>query len=112
MMLGVQDAVGDALPFQQLAEDFALFNGDRTNQHGLTLFVALFHLPDDGAELARFGLVHYVGVVDTDDGTVGGNLHHVQIVNGAEFLFLRQGGAGHAGELAVEPEEILEGDGG
>ena len=112
MMLGVQDAVGDALPLQQLAEDFALFNGDRTNQHGLTLFVARHHLPDDGAELARFGLVHYVGVVDTDDGTVGGNLHHVQIVDGAEFLFLRQGGAGHAGELAVEPEEILEGDGG
>ena len=112
MMLGVQDAVGDALPLQQLAEDFALFNGDRTNQHGLTLFVARHHLPDDGAELARFGLVHYVGVVDTDDGTVGGNLHHVQIVDGAEFLFLCQRGAGHAGELAVQPEEILEGDGG
>ena len=112
MMLGVQNAVGDALPLQQLAEDFTFFNRNCTNQHGLTLFVARHHLPDDGAELARFGLVHYVGVVDTDDGTVGGNLHHVQIVNGAEFLFFRQSGAGHTGELAVEPEEILEGDGG
>ena len=112
MVLGVQDAVGDALPLQKLTQDFALFNGNGTHQHWLTLFVARFHLPDDGAELARFGLVHHVRVVDADDGTVGGNLHHVQIVDGAEFLFLRQGGAGHAGELAVQPEEILEGDGG
>ena len=74
--------------------------------------MALLHLSDNGPEFAGLGLVHHVGVVHPGDGPVGGNLHHVQAVDGAEFLLFGEGRTGHAGELAVKPEEILEGDGG
>ena len=74
--------------------------------------MALFDLPDDRAELARLGLVDDVGVVDADDGLVRRDLDDVEIVDAGEFLFLGQGCAGHAGELGIEAEEILEGDGG
>ena len=42
---------------------------------------------------------------------IGGDLHHVQAVNGLEFLLLRQRRTGHTGELIVQAEEILEGNG-
>ena len=74
--------------------------------------MALFDLPDDRAELARLGLVDDVGIVDADDGLVRRDLDDVEIVDAGEFLFLGQGCAGHAGELGIEAEEILEGDGG
>ena len=111
VILGVQHIVGDALPLEVLAEDFTFFNGNGAHQHGLPLGVAFLHLLGDGTELACLGFVHHVGVVNADDGAVGGNLHHVQLINGLKFLLLGQGSAGHAGELVVQAEEILEGDG-
>ena len=45
-------------------------------------------------------------------GLVGGDLHDVQVVDGAELLLLGHGGTGHAGELVVQAEVVLEGDGG
>ena len=74
--------------------------------------MALLDLADDGAVLAVLGLIYGVLVVDTDDGTVGGDLHDVQLVNGGKFLLLRQRRTGHAGELLIQAEIVLEGDGG
>ena len=45
-------------------------------------------------------------------GLVGGDLHDVQLIDGAELLLLGHGGARHAGELVVQAEVVLEGDGG
>ena len=41
-----------------------------------------------------------------------GHLEHVQLVDVHELVGLGGGRAGHAGELLVEPEIVLEGDGG
>ena len=43
---------------------------------------------------------------------VGGDFHHVQLVDFPEFLFFGHGGTGHTGQLFVQTEEVLEGDGG
>ena len=112
MVLGVQHMVGDALPLQQLAQQFTLLNGNGAHQHRLALFMAGFHLLDNGPVLARLGLVHHVRMVHPDHRLVGGNLHHIQLVNGGKFLFFRQRRTGHAGELVIQPEEVLEGNGG
>ena len=66
----------------------------------------------DGVELALFALVDHVVHVLADHGTVGGDLHHVQIVNALEFFLLRLGRAGHAGDFFVHAEVVLEGDSG
>ena len=73
--------------------------------------MALLHLTDDRPELARLGLVHHVVMVYALVGTVGWDLHNVQIVDGAELLCLGHGGTGHTGELIVQTEVVLEGDG-
>ena len=112
VVLGVQHVVADALPGEKAGEGLVLLNGDGAHQDGLALLVALLHLRDDGPVLALHGLVDGIVVVDPGHGTVGGDLDDIQVIDGAELLLLGHGGAGHAGELAVEPEVVLEGDGG
>ena len=112
MVLGVQHIVFDARPLQKLGEDLRLFNGDGTHQHGLSLLITFLDLADDGPELARLGLIDHVVVVLTGHRPVGGDLHHVQRIGAVELLLLGHGGTRHAGELAVKPEIVLEGDGG
>ena len=46
------------------------------------------------------------------DGAVGRNLYNAQLVDFHEFLGLGQRRAGHAGELVVEAEIVLESDAG
>ena len=112
MVLGVEDIVGDTLFLEHFAQQLGLFNGNCAHQHRLALLVAFLDLADDGPELAGLGLVDHVGVVDSGHGLVGGNLDDVQVIDAQELLGLGQRRAGHAGELGIEPEEVLEGDGG
>ena len=109
MLLGVQDVVRDAALFQKAGEVFALLNAYRAHQHGLALLVAGDNLLYDGPVLARLVLIDDVGVVLADDGLVRGYLDDVEGVDGLELLGLGERGAGHAGELAVEAEVVLEG---
>ena len=94
--IGVQHAVLDAPLFQHVGELLRLLDGHGAHQHGLALLVALGDLVDHRPELADLGLVHHVVVVVALVGPVGGDLHNVQLVDGAELLLLRHGGAGHA----------------
>ena len=112
VVLGVQEVVLDARLLQQLAEMLVLLNGHGAHQHRLALAVTFLDLLDDGPVLGVLGLIDHVGVVLAGQGAVGGNLHDIQLVDGAELLLLREGGTGHAGELVVQTEVVLEGDGG
>lgn len=47
-------------------------------------------LLDNGAVLCCLGLVDNIGVVDTGDGAVRRNFNDVEVVDRAEFLFLRE----------------------
>ena len=51
-----------------------------------------------------------VRVVVADHRPVGRDGHHVEAVDLVELLLLGHGRAGHAGQLVVEPEVVLEGD--
>ena len=70
-----------------------------------------FDLLNDREELAFFGAEDRVGVVLADDLFVGRDLDDVKLVDLLELLFLGLGGTGHAGQLVVQTEEVLEGDG-
>ncbi len=98
--------------FEQGGDIFALFDGNRTHQHGLTLLMAADYLLYNGPVLAHVGLVDDIGIVKTDNGLVGGDLDNIQLVYGLKLLRLGGGGAGHAGELVIQAEIVLEGDGG
>ena len=111
MVLGVEHIVLDTLGLQHLGQLFGFLNGNSTYQHGLLLLMALLHLTDNGAHFSGLGLVDYILMILTGNGTVGGNLHNVQLVDGAELLHLGHGSTGHTGELVIQTEVVLEGDG-
>ena len=67
-------------------------------------------LADDRLVLLVRRPVDLVVLVDAGDGPVGRDLDHVEIVDIQELVGLGRGRAGHAGELAVEAEVVLEGD--
>jgi hypothetical protein len=79
---------------------------------GWPFFVQLLDLlePRPGIFPAPSG--RWVRMVDADHGLVGGDDHHVQLVDLGELLGLGVGGTGHAGQLVIHAEIVLEGDGG
>ena len=112
MELGVQHHVLHAPSGQHAAEQLALFDGDRAHQHRLAGGVALDDLLDDGGVLGLHRDEHGVVHVVADHGPVGGYGDDIQLVDAVELLLLGLGRAGHAGELFIHAEVVLEGDGG
>ena len=91
---------------------FALLHRDGAHQHGLPLGVVLLDFLGRVAEFLHFGAVHHVRVFLADHGLVGGDHHHFQLVDLLEFRRFGFRRSGHAGELLVHAEVVLEGDGG
>jgi hypothetical protein len=112
VVLGVEDRVLDAALVQQPRDPLGLLDGDGADQDRLALAVAVGDLVDQRVELGRLGLVDDVAVVGAAHRLVGGDLDDAELVDVVELGSLGLGGAGHAGELAVHAEVVLQGDGG
>ena len=112
MLLGVQNRMTNAAALEHTGQQLALFNGNGADKNRLPFFVTGDDLLDDRAELSGFGLVHRVVVIDADHGQVRRNLDDVQRINVLEFFFFRFRRTGHARQLGIHTEIILEGDGG
>ncbi len=108
--LGIEDGVLDAVLGQALTEQLGDLDGDRADEHRLSVLVARRDLPDHGVPLALLGLVDLVVAVVADHLHVGRHLHDRQLVDLHELGRLGQRRAGHARELVVETEEVLVGD--
>ena len=111
VLLGVQHLVRDALLLQLARQLLRLLDRDRADQHGLALLVALGDVFDRGRELRVLGLVDVVGVVDADHRPVRRDRHDLQVVGVRELARLGRRGAGHAAELLVHAEVVLQRDG-
>ena len=66
---------------------------------------------DDGVVLLALGAVDRVGLLDAEQRPVGRDDHHVELVDLGELFGLGVGRAGHARQLLVLAEVVLEGDG-
>ena len=60
--------------------------------------------------LGLFRAIDHVGLIVADDRLVGRHHDHFQVVDRLELFFLGLGRTGHAGQLVVHAEEVLEGD--
>ena len=89
---------------------FRFFDGYGTHKNRLARGVATGDFIGHGAEFRIFRAINGVVLVLTDDFFVGGNFHDVDVVDFSEFRFFRHSGPGHAGELFVHTEEVLEGN--
>ena len=112
VILGVQDLVLDAHALEDGGEPFRLLDRDGAHQDGLAPLVEFHDLLGGVAKLLHLGAVDHVLIFLADQGTVGGNDGDVEVVDFLEFGRFGFRRAGHAGELLVHAEVILEGDGG
>ncbi len=77
---------------------------------GRPVLVHLLDLVDERLELALLVAVHEVRHVLADHRPVGRDRDDLELVDLVELLGLGQGRAGHADELVVQPEVVLERD--
>ncbi len=112
VVLRVQHVVRHLLLLENAGDGAALLDAGGADEHGAPLLVLLHDLADDGRELLALRLVDHVVAVFADQRLVRRDHRHVELVGARELLRLGLGRAGHAGELVVEPEQVLEGDGG
>ena len=78
---------------------------------GWPSLVALLDLGRHGVPLAVLGLVDLIVAVGADHRAVRRDLHDAELVDLHELGRLGEGGAGHARELVVEAEVVLQRDG-
>ena len=79
---------------------------------GWPLALQLLDLLGGVAELLVLGAVHHVRVLLADQRPVGGDDDDFELVDLLEFGRFGFGRTGHAGQLLVHAEVVLEGDGG
>ena len=110
VVLGVQDLVRDALPLEHPGHQLGLLDAGRPDEHRLAGLVPPGDVLDQGLELHLHRLVDHVGLVGPDHRLVRGDGDHAELVGLVELVRLGLGGPGHAGELVVEPEVVLQRD--
>jgi hypothetical protein len=72
--------------------------------------MAFFDFPYNGAVLGILRLINDVRQIFTDHRFVGRNDIDIEFINLIEFVFFRLGRTGHAGQLIVHTEIVLEGN--
>ena len=111
VVLRVQDDVLDAAQLQQLRQPLRLFDRDRADEDRPALLLLLEDVGDDRVVLLALGAVDGVRFLDPLQLAVGRDDHDVELVDLGELFGFGVGRAGHAGQLAVLAEVVLEGDG-
>ena len=110
VLLGVEDVVLDAAQLEHAAQQLRDLDRSGTHQHGASLADEAHDLFDHGVVLLAFGLVDEVLPVVADDRTVRRDHHHVEFVDAPELRCLGLGRTGHAGQLVIHAEVVLQSD--
>ena len=112
VIFGVKHIVGDAALLQHLAQHLGFLNGNGADQNRLPGGMTGGNILNHGVKFTGLGAVNNVGQVVAHHRLVGGDNHHIHAVNGAELFLLSLGGTGHAGQLIIHTEVILQGNAG
>jgi len=99
-------------PLEHLAQRLRHLHRHGADEDRQPEAVEPLHLVGDGVVLLPPALVDEVRLVRPADRLVRRDHDDVQAVDGVELRLFRLGRAGHARELVVHPEVVLDGDGG
>src|SRR4029077_657045 len=110
VLLRVEDVVLDPPACEELGEVLGGLDGDRADEYGLPGACPLLDVAGDGGELPLLRLEDHGVFVGAGGVDVGGDLDDLEAVDLDELLLLGLRGTGHAGELLVEAEVVLERD--
>ena len=112
MLLGVQHVVPDAAQFEHAAQQLRDLDRRGADQHRTSRLDEFDDLLDHGVVFLALGFVDQVLTVVADHLAVGRDHHDVQFVDAPELRRLRLGRTGHAAQLVVHAEVVLQRDGG
>ena len=110
MVLRVEHVVRDAALLELTRQVLGPLDAGGADQHRLALLVPLGDVVDHRDVLGFLGLVDQVGLVAADHRLVRRDRHHPELVDLVQLGRLGLGRAGHACELVVEPEVVLQRD--
>ena len=96
--------------FQHVSHQFRLFDRSGADQNRLPLGVAFQNGLDDGVIFLFRRTINFVMMIHALNRPVGRNLNTGKIVNVAELGFFRHCRTGHARQLGIKTEIILESD--
>ena len=95
---------------QHLGELLGFLDRGGADQHRLAALLAVLDQREDGAVFLRLRAIDLVVVVEAHHRHVGRHFQHFEIVDVHELVGLGERRAGHAGQLLVHAEIVLEGD--
>ena len=110
MVLRIQHVMRNVAAFEHSAQLFGLSNGSSTNQYRTAGLMAFFNLVDCCLVFGNTCFIDNIRIVNTDHRLIGRYNNNRQIINLLELLLLSLSGTGHAGELFVHTEVVLEGN--
>ena len=110
MVFGIEDTVRHLFALEHAAQQLGRLDASGAHQHGLAAAVGFLDFGDDSVVLLAPGLVDAVVGILAQDAAVRRDNDHAQLVDVVELVGLGFGGAGHAGQLLVQAEVILDGD--
>ena len=108
VLLGVEHLVRDLGLGQKAGQQLGHFDRGGTHQHRLAALVARLDVFDHRAVFRLLRQEDHVRVVLADHRLVGWDHHHLQTVDTLELERFGVSGAGHAGQLLVHAEQVLE----
>ena len=112
VLLGVEHWCGILATSSRVETTSELSTEAVPSSTGWPFGVPLGHVLDDGGQLLLLGAEDEVVLVLADHRLVGLDRQHAQLVGVHELGGLGLGRTGHAGELVVHAEVVLQGDGG
>src|SRR5882724_6707456 len=112
VVLGVEHDVLDIFLFQELRKTLRFFDGSSTNQHRTAGGMQGLDFGRGCIVFFLFRAINNVGILQTQHRPVSRNDHHFQAIDLVELRCFGFRRAGHAGQLFVHAEIVLEGDGG
>ncbi len=109
---GIEHLMRNFLHLQHFGEQFRDFHTRGAHQNRTTGVHQGYNLLDNCTVFGFLGAVHAVVEVEARNRTVCRDSHHIELVDVPELAGLGYGGTGHAGELVVHAEVVLQCDGG
>ncbi|MGY2930905.1 hypothetical protein ACVWZ6_000507 [Bradyrhizobium sp. GM6.1] len=99
-----------AVLLEIFGDHFRFFDRGGADQHRLQPRIGALDLGQNRGVFLVLGAIDLVVFVETGDRQIGRDLHDLELVDVEQFVGFGQRRAGHARELFVHPEIVLEGD--